>query len=64
LGELFLEEGLRKTKRREIKKRERGESLMKCKFCGRETEHEEEDICKKCLAEKLGREIEKHPIPN
>jgi NMD protein affecting ribosome stability and mRNA decay len=35
---------------------------MKCKFCGRETEHEEEDICKKCLAEKLGREIERHPI--
>ena len=35
---------------------------MKCKFCGNETEHEEEDICHKCLSEKLGEEIEKHPL--
>jgi hypothetical protein len=30
--------------------------------CGAETEHEDEELCRKCLAEKLGKEIEKHPI--
>jgi hypothetical protein len=35
---------------------------MKCRVCGAETEHEDEELCRKCLAEKLGKEIEKHPI--